>query len=281
MSWSRKEISRPPQPDVPLPPTEPMPPTAKSGYEPPSVENAKIRMAHQMENGRSPYDFGGELDNKGSGDGFVLKAITTVSLIALVLVIFFGWKFFRDVSGKLDGVNKNVTDLSANLKVQQDAYAAAGKAVVRSELRKTLITLDNAIALGDPAVTDRALKLRDDIKELLAAPYLKDGAAATPAQAPAALPPVQQQAAPQASAPAAPIAPAPVKQEGAVISPYGPAPTAALPQAAVKPAPRPAAKPKPAEAQTAPSETSLVPAEASAPSLEKTETAPAPQAVAQ
>ncbi|MBI5814952.1 MAG: hypothetical protein HZB29_05010 [Nitrospinae bacterium] len=285
MPWYKKTRTSPPQPDVPIPPSQPMPPTAKSGATQPEVEDAKFRMASKMDKGGSPYDFGGE--NEGGGGGFAVKITAAAAVAALLLVLFFGWKFLSDVSGKLDGVNKNVTDLSANLKAQHDAFATAGRAVVRSELRKTLTALDNAIALGDPAVTDKALKLRDDVKALLGEPInIKDSAApipssavpaqSVPAPAPAPAKPAAQ-AAPQAALPAP--TQAPVKMEGVAVSPYGPAPTAgaAPAQTPVKPAVRPAQQVK---APQAPKEgDQATPAAQTAAETPAAEASPKPAAV--
>lgn len=161
----RKDDLRYPSADVPLPPNEPMPPTGNTYKADPVVESAKFRMADEMERGHTPYNFAGEI-KKGGGFSPTATA-SVVALIAVLAIGFFAWKFLSGVSAKMDNLGRNMAVISSQLQANKEAEEAAGRALVRSELRKTLITLDAAIALGDPAVTSQALKLRDEVKDLL------------------------------------------------------------------------------------------------------------------
>lgn len=163
----RKDDPKYPSADVPLPPNEPMPPTGNTYKADPVVESAKFRMADEMERGHTPYNFTGEI-KKGGGFGLTPTATASVvALIAMLAIGFFAWKFLSGVSAKMDNLGRNMAAISSQLQSDKEAEEAAGRALVRSELRKTLITLDAAIALGDPAVTSQALKLRDEVKDLL------------------------------------------------------------------------------------------------------------------
>jgi hypothetical protein len=153
--------------DVPLPPNEPLPRTGNAYRADPVVENAKHRMADEMERGNTPYDFSGEI----KGGGFGLTPVATASAVALIAVLaigFFAWKFLSGVSGKMDNLGRNMAAISSQLQSDRDAQEAPRAALVRAELRKTLAALDSAIALGDPGVTSQALKLRDEVKDMLA-----------------------------------------------------------------------------------------------------------------
>lgn len=183
----RKDEPKYPSADVPLPPNEPMPPTGNTYKADPVVESAKFRMADEMERGHTPYNFTGEIKK---GGGFGLTPTATASVVALIAVLaigFFAWKFLSGVSAKMDNLGRNMAAISSQLQSNKEAEEAAGRALVRSELRKTLITLDAAIALGDPAVTSQALKLRDEVKDLLGsiegAPARPLGAGQSPSQA--------------------------------------------------------------------------------------------------
>ncbi|MBI4667294.1 MAG: hypothetical protein HY751_12900 [Nitrospinae bacterium] len=221
-------------PDVPLSAESPLPSSggARSSIDP-MVENAKFRMADEMEHGRTPYDFSGEMKTRrkkpggfSSGSGFSTGSIIGAAAFLLVaMVVFLGWKLVSGVTGKIDAMNQNVTELTGRLNSEREAYKAAEKALVRSELRKTLVALDSAIAMGDPVVTPRALKLRDEVKDMLvtlggvqerqpAAGSIAVSPYAAPAKAPAAKP--YKPAAPAESAgEAAPqdAQPAPVSPE--------------------------------------------------------------------
>jgi hypothetical protein len=163
----RKDESMYPSADVPLPPNEPMPPTGNTYRADPVVENAKHRMADEMERGHTPYNFAGEIKN---GGGIGLSPVATASAVALIATLaigFFAWKFLSGVSGKMDNLGRNMAAISSQLQSDKEAQEVTGRAVVRSELRKTLIALDAAIALGDPAITSQAVKLRDEVKHML------------------------------------------------------------------------------------------------------------------
>jgi hypothetical protein len=195
-----------------------MPPTGNTYRADPVVESAKHRMADEMERGHTPYNFAGEIKSGGFG----LSPVATASAVALIAVLaigFFAWKFLSGVSGKMDNLGRNMAAISSQLQADKEAMEAPGRALVRSELRKTLIALDSAVALGDPAVTVQAVKLREEVKDLLGS--IEGGAprpvgASQPAGA-AVAPPITS---------SAPIAPAVVKAEA-------PAPRAvAIPQSA-------------------------------------------------
>lgn len=163
----RKDEPSYPSADVPLPPNEPLPRTGNTYKADPVVESAKHRMADEMERGHTPYNFSGEI----KGGGFGISPVATASAVALVAVLaigFFAWKFLSGVSGKMDSLGRNMAAISSQLQADREVAEAPRIALVRSELRKTIIALDSAIALGDPAVTSQALKLRDEVKTLLA-----------------------------------------------------------------------------------------------------------------
>lgn len=159
----RKDEPSYPSADVPIPPNQPMPPTGNTYRADPVVESAKHRMADEMERGHTPYNFTGEIKSGGFGMSPVATA-SAVALIAVLAIGFFTWKFLSGVSSKMDNLGRNMAAISSQLQSDREAQ---GRAMVRSELRKTLITLDSAIALGDPAVTVQAMKLRDEVKDLL------------------------------------------------------------------------------------------------------------------
>lgn len=160
----RKDEPRYPSADVPIPPNQPMPPTGNTYRADPVVESAKHRMADEMERGHTPYNFTGEIKSGGFG----LSPVATASAVALIAVLaigFFTWKFLSGVSSKMDNLGRNMAAISSQLQSDKEAQS---RALVRSELRKTLIALDSAVALGDPAVTVQAVKLRDEVKDMLA-----------------------------------------------------------------------------------------------------------------
>lgn len=162
----RRDEPRYPSADVPLPPNEPLPRTGNTYKADPVVESAKHRMADEMERGHTPYNFSGEI----KGGGFGMSPVATASAVALIAVLaigFFAWKFLSGVSGKMDSLGRNMAAISSQLQADREAAEAPRIALVRSELRKTIIALDSAISLGDPAVTSQALKLRDEVKDLL------------------------------------------------------------------------------------------------------------------
>lgn len=171
----RRDEPRYPSADVPLPPSEPLPRAGNTYKADPVVESAKHRMADEMERGHTPYNFSGEI----KGGGFGMSPVATASAVALIAVLaigFLAWKFLMGVSGKMDNLGRNMAAISSQLQSDREAAEAPRIALVRSELRKTIIALDSAISLGDPAVTNQAMKLRDEVKDLLnsiEAPALK------------------------------------------------------------------------------------------------------------
>jgi hypothetical protein len=206
----RKDEPRYPSADVPIPPNQPMPPTGNTYRADPVVESAKHRMADEMERGNTPYNFAGEIKSGGFG----LSPVATASAVALIAVLaigFFAWKFLSGVSGKMDNLGRNMAAISSQLQSDKEAMEAPGRALVRSELRKTLLALDSAVALGDPAVTVQAVKLREEVKDLLGS--IEGGAPSKPVAVTA---PLGQVVAP-VTIPNAPAAPAVVKLETSAI----------------------------------------------------------------
>jgi len=223
-----------PSADVPIPPNQPMPPTGNTYRADPVVESAKHRMADEMERGHTPYNFTGEIKSGGFG----LSPVATASAVALIAVLaigFFAWKFLSGVSGKMDNLGRNMAAISSQLQSDKEAMEAPGRALVRSELRKTLIALDSAVALGDPAVTVQAVKLREEVKELLGS---IEGVTPRPV---GASQPLGQVVAPVTIS-SAPSAPAVAKVEASALRP-SPIPPSSIPQLVAQPAATPAQSP--------------------------------------
>jgi len=224
-----------PSADVPIPPNQPMPPTGNTYRADPVVESAKHRMADEMERGHTPYNFAGEI----KGGGFGLSPVATASAVALIAVLaigFFAWKFLSGVSGKMDNLGRNMATISSQLQSDKEAMEAPGRALVRSELRKTLIALDSAVALGDPAVTVQAVKLREEVKELLGSIEV-----VTPRPVVGASQPLGQVVAPAITS-SAPNASGVAKVEASALRP-SPIPPSSIPQLATQPATAPALAP--------------------------------------
>ncbi len=168
---------RPPLPDVPLGAASAgVPPGHDNAEAPPASQSAQIKMAGEMESGRTPYDYSAELE-KDQAAGAALSARRGISfsgiaafaaIAALIAVSLVGWQIINYVSQKIDSVNTSVERLADRLIVQSRIATKTSKAVVRAELQKSLRTLEQVIARGDLETKQEALKLQSEIREVMA-----------------------------------------------------------------------------------------------------------------
>ena len=234
----------PPKPDVPAPAPEAGQPEPGESDADKSPESARMKMADEVESGRSPYDYSAEAAQKSrpgkdagadrSGGFSLANVAVSVSVVALLGAAFMGWKMFTDLTGEVDKMAVAVRELSEQLRSQKDTGRLAGKALARAELKRALVTLDGVIALGDPDLTPKAIELRDEALDILmslepgkavqqkgeVAPETKESAAAPADAGESAAAPVERDSAESADSPpaagdsGAPEAPAGVEHSG-------------------------------------------------------------------
>jgi len=169
---------KPPMPDVPAEANPPPFPPSESKPEPaPASPRAQMKMAGEIESGGTPYNYNGTLEeNHASGNpqlpaagGFSLTNVTALTALgALILISVVGWRIMETVSVKIDGVNSNVERLTDRLLLESRLAKRTGRAVVRAELQKSLRSLEYLITTADPLVKAEAIKLKNEIREVLA-----------------------------------------------------------------------------------------------------------------
>ncbi len=174
---SSKTEVHPPLPDVPLGAASAWSPPGHDNAEAPTAsQSAQMKMAGEMESGRTPYDYSAELEKDqaagaalSAGRGVSFSGIAAFAAIAaLIAVSLVGWQIVNNVSQKIDSVNTSVERLADRLIVQGRIATKTGRAVVRAELQKSLRTLEQVIALGDPETKQEALKLQSEIRAVMA-----------------------------------------------------------------------------------------------------------------
>ncbi len=175
---------KPPMPDVPVetnPP--PFPPSEPKSEEAPASPSAQMKMAGEIESGGTPYNYDGALEeDRASGpppavNSFSLTRVAALTAVgALILIAVVGWRIMETVSVKIDSVNSNVERLTDRLLLESRLAKRTGKAVVRAELQKSLKSLERLVATGDPVVKAEAVKLQNEIMEVMA--LIGDGVAA-------------------------------------------------------------------------------------------------------
>ena len=133
-----------------------------------------MKMADEVESGRSPYDYSAEIEKayregaRKSRKGSPLVNIAAVAAFFLIFAAaFMGWKMFNDMSSEMDKMGVNIRELTEQLSAQRERGMKTGAAVTRSELKKTLVTLDSVMALGDEELSEKASKLRDAVLSIL------------------------------------------------------------------------------------------------------------------
>lgn len=172
MSRDKEDVSShkvtPPLPDSPITDRSILTNQGKEDYTSP-VDEATRKMADEIESGRSPYDFRGEIIEKKSFiANFPLAGVVfTIALIFLAVASFFGYQKYTDMSGQFEDMAVEITTMSEQLRVLRDSNDWTSKSVIRAELRKTLVTLERVIALGEVEATKKALKLREEINAIL------------------------------------------------------------------------------------------------------------------
>ncbi|VAX19147.1 hypothetical protein MNBD_NITROSPINAE03-1800 [hydrothermal vent metagenome] len=168
---------KPPMPDVPAetnPP--PFPPSEPKPEEAPASPSAQMKMAGEIESGGTPYNYDGELEeDRASGqpppavNHFSFTRVAALTAVgALILITVVGWRIIENVSIKIDGINSNVEKLADRFLVESRLARKTGKAVVRAELQKSLMSLERLMATGDPLIKAEAIKLQNEIMEVMA-----------------------------------------------------------------------------------------------------------------
>ncbi len=177
----------PPAPDVPVADDQILrQPHGNDSSVDDTVNDATQKMADDIESGRSPYNYGpaGAQDGETTrpsgetADSSIGVVALTLAVVVVAVAVAFGWSKFEDVSGKLENMTLQVSELSSQLIEQREAGKLTAKAIIRMELRKSLNALERTIALGDARITARALELRDEVSNMLAS---MEGRAVEPA----------------------------------------------------------------------------------------------------
>ncbi len=162
-----------PSPDVPLSVSQPATGGAESPeIAEPAINEANKNMADKIFSGMSPYNFGVENKNNPEMDrmpAFSLANVTAVvSFIGLIFVMFIGLQAISDLGAKINMLATTVSDLSIQVADGRDQTRLTGKAITKSELKRTLLVLEQAEKLGDPRIAEEVAQLKAETETILA-----------------------------------------------------------------------------------------------------------------
>ena len=159
-----EEKVEPPMPDVPVDKQDtPAEATAPIGS---PMEEAKLKMASKIEKGASPIDFSGDVEEKNGGGASTANIAAGVAFLGLLGVVIVAGKMMGDIWSRLDTMNATITVLSEKVS-KKNVNGGMQLAVIKSELTKTLQSLELAVQSDDPEVSERAKALKKETEMLL------------------------------------------------------------------------------------------------------------------
>lgn len=161
---SEEKEGNPPIPDVPVdrrdPPVDPKPPV-----DPPLAE-AKLNMASKIEKGVSPFDFSGEVEEKKKSGHSLANVAAGVALLGLIGMVVITVKMMGDIWSKLDTMSATISELSERVALKGDKEEIE-LALIKTELNKTIQSLERAQRSDNPEVSKKAMALKKETETLL------------------------------------------------------------------------------------------------------------------
>lgn len=184
------------EPDsIPLPPDVPAPRTPREGSPrstaPRRSEDATREMADRFASGRTPYDYGGKqaapasppsvgksapapsggpsagTATPGGGGGMWLTFAVLMGIAVIALGVY-GLSRLSAMSGQVVELNNTISRLAGSVESQRREVERVGSVAFRTELRKTIVALEEAARLDHGRYAKEANRLAAEAEALLA-----------------------------------------------------------------------------------------------------------------